>query len=171
VLPETSPLVLTVVDDGTGRGTVRIAPGSTQCTFNGIVADDACSATFSQPTEVTLTATPQLGSTFGGWTADGCSSAHLTCTFTLSAAKTVSVNFISPHSAHDLGLALIGGATLSPNDRAGLDRLGNQNGVYDLGDLLAYLDRTGQKLTATEAAAVMAAPPAPSAARTTRRVP
>jgi len=170
-LPETSPLVLTVVDDGTGRGTVRIAPGSTQCTFNGIVADDDCSATFSQPTEVTLTATPQFGSTFGGWTADGCSSAHLTCTFTLSAAKTVSVNFISPHSAHDLGLALIGGATLSPNDRAGLDRLGNQNGVYDLGDLLAYLDRTGQKLTATEAAAIMAAPPAPSAARTTRRIP
>src|SRR6476646_9692728 len=79
---------------GTGRGTVRIAPGSTQCTFNGIVADDDCSATFSQPTEVTLTATPQLGSTFGGWTADGCSSAHLTCTFTLSAAKTVSVNSI-----------------------------------------------------------------------------
>ena len=170
-LPETSPLVLTVVDDGTGRGTVRIAPGSTQCTFNGIVADDDCSATFSQPTEVTLTATPQFGSTFGGWTADGCSSAHLTCTFTLAAAKTVSVNFISPHSAHDLGLALIGGATLSPNDRAGLDRLGNQNGVYDLGDLLAYLDRTGQKLTATEAAAVMAAPLARSAARTTRRVP
>ena len=166
-LPETSPLVLTVVDDGTGRGTVRVAPGSTQCTFNGIVADDDCSATFSQPTEVTLTATPQFGSTFGGWTADGCSS-NLTCTFTLSAAKTVSVNFISPHSAHDLGLALIGGATLSPNDRAGLDRLGNQNGVYDLGDLLAYLDRTGQKLTSTEAAAVMAAQPA---ARTTRRVP
>jgi List-Bact-rpt repeat protein len=171
MLPETSPLVLTVVDDGTGRGTVRVAPGSTQCTFNGIVADDDCSATFSQPTEVTLTATPQFGSTFGGWTADGCSSAHLTCTFTLAAAKTVSVNFISPHSAHDLGLALIGGATLSPNDRAGLDRLGNQNGVYDLGDLLAYLDRTGQKLTATEAAAVMATPLAPSAARTTRRVP
>lgn len=171
MLPETSPLVLTVVDDGTGRGTVRVAPGSTQCTFNGVVNDDACAATFSQPTEVTLTATPQFGSTFGGWTADGCSSAHLTCTFTLAAAKTVSVNFISPHSAHDLGLALIGGATLSPNDRAGLDRLGNQNGVYDLGDLLAYLDRTGQKLTATEAAAVMAAPPAASAARTARRVP
>jgi len=170
-LPETSPLVLTVDDDGTGRGTVRIAPGSTQCTFNGIVADDDCSATFSQATEVTLTATPQFGSTFGGWTADGCSSAHLTCTFTLAAAKTVSVNFISPHSAHDLGLALIGAATLSPNDRAGLDRLGNQNGVYDLGDLLAYLDRTGQTLTATDAAAVMAAPPAPPAARATRRVP
>ena len=170
-LPETSPLVLTVVDDGTGRGIVRVAPGSTQCSFNGIVTDDDCTVTFSEPTQVTLAATPQFGSTFGGWMADGCSSAHLTCTFTLSAAKTVSVNFISPHSAHDLGLALIGGATLSPNDRAGLDRLGNQNGVYDLGDLLAYLDRTGQKLTATEAAAVMAAARAPSAARATRRVP
>lgn len=160
-----------MVDDGTGRGIVRVAPGSTQCTFNGVVTDDDCAASFTRPTEVTLTATPQFGSTFGGWMADGCSSAHLTCTFTLAAAKTVSVNFISPHSAHDLGLALIGGATLSPNDRAGLDRLGNQNGVFDLGDLLAYLDRTGQKLTAAEAAAVMAVPSAPSAARMTRRIP
>jgi hypothetical protein len=81
------------------------------------------------------------------------------------------VIFISPHSPHDLGLALTGGFTLAPNEREALDRLGNRNGVYDLGDLLAYLDRTGQKLTSTDAAAAKAAPPAPPAARTTRRVP
>jgi len=166
-----SPIALTVVGVGTGRGIVTAAPGSTQCSFNGVLPDNSCTVTYAQPMQVTLTASPQFGSTFGGWTGEMCSGTDLTCTFTLSAATAVSVNFISPHSAHDLGLALIGAATLSPNDRAGLDRLGNQNGVYDLGDLLAYLDRTGQKLTATEAAAVMAAPLAPSAARTTRRVP
>ena len=81
------------------------------------------------------------------------------------------MNFISPHSPHDLALALTGGFTLTPNERDGLDRLGNRNGMFDLGDLLAYLDRTGQKLTSTDAGAAMAAPPAPPAARTTRRVP
>ena len=170
-LVDGSPIALTVVGVGTGRGIVTAAPGSTQCSFNGVLPDNSCTITYAQPTQVTLTASPQFGSTFGGWTGDMCSGTDLTCTFILSAATAVSVNFISPHSAHDLGLALIGGATLSPNDRAGLDRLGNQNGVYDLGDLLAYLDRTGQKLTATEAAAVMAVPTAPSTARTTRRVP
>jgi hypothetical protein len=166
-----SPIALTIAGVGTGRGIVTAAPGTTQCSFNGVLPDNSCTVTYAQPTQVTLTASPQFGSTFGGWTGDACSGTDLTCTFTISAATTVSVNFISPHSAHDLGLALIGGFTLPPNDRAGLDRLGNQNGVYDLGDLLAFLDRTGQKLTATEAAAVMAVPTAPSTARTTRRVP
>ena len=167
-LGDVSPIELRVVGVGTGRGIVTAAPGSTQCSFNGVVPGNSCAVLYAPTTQVTLTASPQFGSTFGGW-GGPCSGTDLTCTFTLSEALTaVSVNFISPHSAHDLGLALIGAVTLSPNDRAGLDRLGNQNGVYDLGDLLAYLDRTGQKLTATEAAAVMAAPPAPSA---TRRVP
>jgi len=173
-LTDASPIVLMVAGVGTGRGIVTAAPGnngSTQCTFTGVVAGDACSVTYAQPTEVTLTASPQFGSTFGGWTGHACSGTDLTCTFTVSATTTVSVNFISPHSVHDLALALTGGFTLTPNEREGLDRLGNRNGGYDLGDLLAYLDRTGQKLSATDAAAAMAARPAPPAARTTRRVP
>jgi hypothetical protein len=169
-LADANPIVLTVVGAGTGRGIVTIAPGSTQCTFNGVLAGDACSVPYTQPTQVTLTASAQFGSTFGGWTG-ACEGTNGSCTFTLSASATVSVIFISPHSPHDLGLALTGGFTLAPNEREALDRLGNRNGVYDLGDLLAYLDRTGQKLTSTDAAAAKAAPPAPPAARTTRRVP
>ena len=155
---------------GTGRGIVTAAPGSAQCTFTGVVAGDACSVSYAQSTQVTLTASAQFGSTFGGWGGDACMGTALTCTFTMSAAATVSVNFIS-HSVHDLALALTGGFTLAPNERDGFDRLGNRNGGYDLGDLLAYLDRTGQKLTSTDAAAALAARPAPTAVRTTRRVP
>ena len=170
-LSDTNPIVLMVAGVGTGRGIVTAAPGSAQCTFTGVVAGDACSVSYAQPTQVTLTASPQFGSTFGGWGGDACTGTALTCTFTISAATTVSVNFISPHSVHDLALALTGGFTLAPNERDGFDRLGNRNGGYDLGDLLAYLDRTGQKLTSTDAAAAMAARPAPTAVRTTRRVP
>jgi len=166
-----SPIALMVAGVGTRRGIVAVAPGSTQCTFTGVVAGDACSVSYAQSTQVTLTASPQFGSTFGGWGGDACTGTALTCTFTISAATTVSVNFISPHSVHDLALALTGGFTLAPNERDGFDRLGNRNGGYDLGDLLAYLDRTGQKLTSTDAAAAMAARPAPTAVRTTRRAP
>ena len=166
-----SPIALMVAGVGTGRGIVAVAPGSTQCTFTGVVAGDACSVSYAQSTQVTLTASPQFGSTFGGWGGDACTGTALTCTFTISAATTVSVNFISPHSVLDLALALTGGFTLTPNEREGFDRLGNRNGGYDLGDLLAYLDRTGQKLTSTDAAAAMAARPAPTAVRTTRRAP
>ena len=171
-LADANPIALTVVGAGTGRGIVTVAPGSTQCTFNGVVAGDPCSVSYAQPTQVTLTASAQFGSTFGGWTGDACSSTELTCTFALSASTTVSVSFISPHSPHDLGLALTGGFTLAPNERKALDRLGNGNGVYDLGDLLAYLDRTGQKLSAADAARVMQTPRTPAGpAPTTRRVP
>ena len=169
---DANPIVLAIVGGGTGRGIVTIAPGSTQCTFTGVVAGDACTVSYAQPTQVTLTASAQFGSTFGGWTGDACSSTDLTCTFNITASTAVTVNFISPHSPHDLGLALTGGFTLAPNEREALDRLGNRNGVYDLGDLLAYLDRTGQKLTATDAAQVMKTSQTPAApAATTRRVP
>ena len=171
---DANPIVLTVASGGTGRGIVTIAPGSSQCTLNGVVEGDSCAVTYAEPTQVTLTASAQFGSTFGGWTG-ACESTNEACTFTLSASATVSVNFISPHSPHDLGLALTGGFTLAPNERAALDRLGNRNGIYDLGDLLAYLDRTGQKLTATDAARVMKTPTTPqtpaASAATTRRVP
>ena len=40
--------------------------------------------------------------------------------------------------------ALLGGAPLDEGAAAYLDRIGNQNGVYDVGDYLAWLRRTGQ---------------------------
>ncbi|MBL0170764.1 MAG: hypothetical protein IPP90_08550 [Gemmatimonadaceae bacterium] len=46
----------------------------------------------------------------------------------------------------------------SPLDRELLDRTGNGDGVYNLGDLLAHLDRTGQVLSSAISAQLLSAP-------------
>ena len=43
--------------------------------------------------------------------------------------------------------SIFGTATMSPDVVGYLDNQGNKNGVYDLGDVLAYLDRTRQRLS------------------------
>ena len=55
--------------------------------------------------------------------------------------------------------ALFGAAELTALQQQMLDFLGNANGRYDVGDLLAYLDRTGYVLSAPMMARVMALPP------------
>jgi subtilisin len=60
-------------------------------------------------------------------------------------------------------LALFGPAGLSELQQRMLDLLGNANGHYDVGDLLAYLDRTGYALSAPLMLRVMALPAASSA--------
>jgi hypothetical protein len=52
------------------------------------------------------------------------------------------VDFTADAAARDL----LGAVTLSDAQRAYLDRHGNHDGSYDLGDLLAFLDRTHAKL-------------------------
>jgi subtilisin len=54
--------------------------------------------------------------------------------------------------------ALFGTAELTALQREMLDLLGNANGRYDVGDLLAYLDRTGHMLSAPMMGRVMALP-------------
>jgi hypothetical protein len=55
--------------------------------------------------------------------------------------------------------ALFGAPELTALQRQMLDLLGNANGRYDAGDLLAYLDRTGSTLSAPIMARVLALPP------------
>jgi hypothetical protein len=54
--------------------------------------------------------------------------------------------------------ALFGTTELTALQRQMLDLLGNANGRYDVGDLLAYLDRTGHMLSAPMMGRVMALP-------------
>ena len=42
--------------------------------------------------------------------------------------------------------AVLGGAPLPPLAAAYLDATGNRNGGYDLGDLVAWLRRTGERI-------------------------
>ena len=73
---------LTVQKAGTGGGTV---------TGTGINCGPDCTQAYPVGTQVTLTATPDASSVFGGWSVAGCSGT--TCTFTMSADRTVTATF------------------------------------------------------------------------------
>lgn len=79
---------LTVASTGDGTGAVTSEPAGVTCTGG------SCKGDFTAGTKVTLTAQPQAGSIFAGWTGGGCSGSA-TCTTTLSTASTVTAQFIT----------------------------------------------------------------------------
>ena len=88
---------LTVTGAGTGYGAVT-APqyGETSaltCEIGAGTNDPAqCSRTYGWKTSVELTATPQPGSTFAGWTG-ACSGTALTCRVVMTQSREVRANF------------------------------------------------------------------------------
>lgn len=76
---------LTVTKAGTGSGIVSSSPAGIDC-------GSTCGASFVAATPVTLTATPDTGSTFAGWTGGGCSGTS-TCHLSLGADATVAATF------------------------------------------------------------------------------
>ena len=83
----TVQVALTVTKAGLiGDGTVTSSPAGINC-------GAACSAVFDSGSVVTLTVTPNMLSIFSGWS--GCDTASgSTCTVTMTAAKTVTANFL-----------------------------------------------------------------------------
>lgn len=77
------PMLLTVTK--TGSGTVTSSPA-------GISCGSTCNATYDSWTEVTLTASPENGSIFTGWSEGGCSGTA-TCTVILKASTGVTATF------------------------------------------------------------------------------
>jgi len=75
---------LTVAKSGTGRGTVTSSPAGINCGSD-------CSEAYNQGTNVSLTATPSAGSTFGGWS--GACSGTGGCSVTMNSDKTVTATF------------------------------------------------------------------------------
>jgi beta-glucanase (GH16 family) len=78
---------LSVSKGGTGSGTVTSSTGGINC-------GSACSATLSSGTSVTLTASPDSGSTFGGWSGS-CGGTNTTCVVSMTAARSVTATFNS----------------------------------------------------------------------------
>ncbi|MCA9578451.1 MAG: hypothetical protein KC668_23625 [Myxococcales bacterium] len=76
---------LLISRSGSGMGTVTSAP-------TGIDCGASCSAVFAPGEEITLTATETAGSTFMGWSGD-CTGTGMTCTLTMSAARSVTATF------------------------------------------------------------------------------
>ena len=79
------PASVNVTLAGGGSGTVTSSPA-------GISCPGTCGANFNQGSQVTLTATPNAGSTFTGWTGD-CTGTTNPCQVTVDAAKNVTATF------------------------------------------------------------------------------
>jgi Divergent InlB B-repeat domain len=76
---------LTVSDTGLGSGTVTSSPAGIDC-------GSTCSASYVSGTTVTLTATPNSLSGFGGWS--GCDAVSgNTCTVNMNSARSVTADF------------------------------------------------------------------------------
>jgi phospholipase C len=82
----TGSFQLSVQASGAGGGTISSTP-------QGINCGQACSASFSSGTKVTLTASPAANSFFSGWSG-GCSGTGV-CTLTLTQNTSVTANFSS----------------------------------------------------------------------------
>jgi hypothetical protein len=80
-------VILTVGKQGRGAGTVSSNPG-------GIFCGDACQFSFQRGTSVTLTATPDVGSSFNDWHGGPCdNSSSLICQLVMNDNETVSAHF------------------------------------------------------------------------------
>jgi len=75
---------LNVGKNGNGSGTVTSNPAGLDC-------GNACLANFDYGTQVTLTATPAVGSVFAGWS--GACTGTSICTVTMNATQTVTAAF------------------------------------------------------------------------------
>lgn len=76
---------LTIDDTGTGAGTVTSSPAGINCGAD-------CIQSFTAGTAVKLTATPEVGSSFAGWS--GPCGGTGSCTVTMNRAQTVPVTFV-----------------------------------------------------------------------------
>jgi hypothetical protein len=88
---------LTVSGQGTGSGRVVSAPGTSpaiDCTLvAGAQPVGTCSANYAEGTTVVLTAAPDQGSSFAGWSGDALTCTDLTCSIIMSADRSAIVEF------------------------------------------------------------------------------
>jgi subtilisin family serine protease len=99
VLPPPGTFTVTVFKGGTGTGKVASAP-------TGIDCGATCSFNFFNNTTVTLTATADGGSTFTGWSGNGCTG---TGSCVVNTAATVTATFDAPAGADNSGTSSAGG--------------------------------------------------------------
>lgn len=108
----------------------------------GVSGDIGAGVYLSEGTSVALEAAPQEGAVFAGWTGDTVTTQER-LTLTMLRPFDLTANFVAvrPVALAGAAEALLGTASLLPEEAAYLDATGNRNGVYDLGDFLAASDR------------------------------
>ncbi len=91
------PALVVTISGATGSGTVAGTPGNiTECKPGG----DGCFGSFAYGTDVVLTATPNSGYTFSGWSGAGCSGAAA-CSITVTSNTSVTATFTTNAPAAD----------------------------------------------------------------------
>jgi uncharacterized repeat protein (TIGR02543 family) len=105
--PQVETFTLTISRTGNGSGVVTSTPAGIDC-------GSTCTVTFDAGTVVTLTATPDANSTFGGWS--GSASGTGTATITIDANKSVTATF--EKKKYDLIITRnpLGGSVVINND-------------------------------------------------------
>jgi hypothetical protein len=96
------PLRVTVSKTGTGTGVVT--------SVTGISCGGVCSQVLNGGSTVTLTASPDAGSAFAGWTGAGCTGIGV-CSIVLTSAKAVTATFTAPPGQFGLSVTLRGSAS------------------------------------------------------------
>ena len=128
-------------------------------TSGGTISGSVPSDTFvSEGTGVTLTATDTSAvRSFQGWAGDTVTK-NLSVTLPMGRPYSVRAVFLETFStAQVVAQLLTGSSTLTVAQLGDLDQLGNNNGGFDLGDFLAWVQATGAPLTAEQRALVSAA--------------
>ena len=102
-----SGYALTLVDAGTGSGTVTSSAGGFSCTSGGtctaaVCSAGTCTAPIAAGTSITLTAAPASGYTFSGWSG-ACTGTSTTCTWTVAASANVTATFTASSACSPTG--------------------------------------------------------------------
>jgi M6 family metalloprotease-like protein len=129
------------------RITVQGAPLA--AVSSGITGDVGSGVYLSEGSQVSLTAAPQASAVFAGWTGDTTGTGD-SLTLVMNHPFDLMANFVAvqPVVLTNAADALLGTSTLRPEEVAYLDAIGNRDGVYDLGDFAAAVDRSTSTMAA-----------------------
>jgi alpha-tubulin suppressor-like RCC1 family protein len=134
------PYTVSVTKDGTGDGSVASSP-------SGISCGAACSSSFNSGTSVTLTATPDVNSTFTGWSGSGCSGTGL-CTVSMTAPHSVTATFAA--IPHEISVAVTGaGAGSVISTPSGISCGSTCSATFNSGTLVTLIATPGSNSTFT----------------------
>jgi len=132
---------LIVLVQGGGQGAVTVGPAGGAALPGGDFLPAG--------TPVTVTAQPQAGSLFVGWRGDTVATSQ-TITLPMGRPYDLEASFVTEVAVGVQAATseILGTVSLTADQRTFLDLLGNRNGIYDVGDYLAYLRHTGQPVPA-----------------------